>query len=465
MEEKITDIAIIGGGPGGYVAGIKAGQLKLKVLLIEKENLGGICLNVGCIPSKSLIEISKHYERLKNLDKLGIKIKIEEVNWELVQNWKDSVIMKLTTGIAQLLKGNNVEVIKGKAEIIDKNELIVNNNQTKIKYKRLVIATGSYPIELSDIKYDHDKVIDSTDFLSIKEIPQSLVVVGGGYIGLELGSIMARFGSKVTVVEMLPQILPGFDIDVVRVIERRLKKMGVDIYVNSIVKRAEYKDKLEIIIDNKGVEKIILADKMLVCIGRKPLTNGFGLEKLGVIKDEKGFIKVDNRFCTNIENIYAIGDVAGMPMLAHKASREGEIIAEILSGKNSSTNYKCIPSVVYTEPEIAIVGLTENQANEKGLDVIIGKFPFIASGRALTMQETDGFIKIIANKKTHEILGVTITGPNASDLIGEATLAIEKGTLVEDIANTIHPHPSISEALMEAAKVTIGEPIHFIKTK
>lgn len=467
MEEKHTDIAIIGGGPGGYVAAIKAGQLGLNVLLIERNKLGGICLNVGCIPSKALIEASRSYERLKLLDKIGIKAKVEEVNWKMILDWKDSVVSKLVMGVGQLCKANNVEIMKGEAEVVGLNELIVKDNQKQIrvKYKRLVIATGSYPVELPEVKFDHNKIINSTDFLSINEIPLELIVVGGGYIGLELGSIAARFGCRVSIVEMLPQLLPGFDLDVVRLIERNLKKTGMDIFINSTIKKVEYKDKLEAIVDSKGDEKVIAADKILVSVGRKPLVNGFGLERIGVKLNERGFINVNDKLFTGLEGIYAIGDVVGMPMLAHKASKEGEIVAEILAGKNVSVDYKCVPSVVYTEPEIAIVGLTENQALESKIEYIVGKFPFAASGRALTMQETNGFVKVIADKRMHEILGITIIGPDASNLISEAALAIEMGAAVEDIALTIHPHPTLSESLMEAAKATIGIPIHIIKAK
>lgn len=467
MEEKNIDLAIIGGGPGGYVAAIKAGQLGLNVLLIERDKLGGVCLNVGCIPSKALVEVSRFYERLKHLYKIGIKIKVEEVDWKMILDWKDSIVSKLVMGVGQLCEANNVEIMKGEAKIVGLHELIVKDSdkQMRINFNRLVIAAGSYPVELPEVKFDHNKIIDSTDFLSINEIPSDLVVVGGGYIGLELGSIAVRFGCRVSVVEMLPQILPGFDSDVVKIIERGLKKAGMNFFVNSVIKKVEYKDRLEVIVDNKGDEKIIAADKILVSVGRKPLVNGFDLERIGVKLNAKGFIDVDDKLFTGVEGIYAIGDVVGMPMLAHKASKEGEIVAEILAGKNVAVDYKCVPSVVYTEPEIAIVGMTENQALENKIEYITGKFPFAASGRAQTMQETDGFVKVMADKKTHEILGVTIIGPNASDLISEAILAIEMGAVVEDIALTVHPHPTLSEALMEAAKAAIGEPIHIIKSK
>jgi len=467
MEEKRTDIAIIGGGPGGYVAAIKAGQLGLKVMLIEKGRLGGICLNVGCIPSKALIEASLSYERVKQLNEIGIKAVVEEVNWSIIQGWKEQVVNKLVNGVEQLCKANNVEVIKGEAEVSNLGELIVKkaDEQIKVKYERLVIATGSYPVELAEVKYDHDKVLDSSDILSIKEIPGSLLVVGGGYIGLELGSILARFGSKVAVVEMLPQILPGLDTDVVRAVERELRKMGMEIFINSVVKRIEGGERMAVVIDTKGTERKVEVDKILVSVGRKPLVNGFGLDKIGIQLNERGFIKVDNCLRTNVQNIYAIGDVVGMPMLAHKASKEGEVVAEILSGREVEVDYKCVPAVVYTEPEVAIVGKTENQVKEEGLEVLVGKFPLLASGRALTKRETNGFIKMIADKKTHEIIGVSIVGANASELIGEVALAIEMGAAAEDIAYTIHPHPTMSEALMECAKATIGEPIHIIKAR
>ncbi|OGF67403.1 MAG: dihydrolipoyl dehydrogenase [Candidatus Fischerbacteria bacterium RBG_13_37_8] len=468
MEEKRFNVVIIGGGPGGYVAAIKAGQLGLNVLLIEKQKLGGICLNVGCIPSKALITASKEYERIKTLETVGIKAVVEPVNWKVLQEWKSGVVNKLVNGVGQLCRGNGVQVMYGEAELAGSKELIIKQKDGNIKvlFDKLVIATGSYPIELKALPYDHEFIWDSTDALNSETIPKSMVVVGGGYVGLELGSVFARFGCKVTIVEMLSQVLPGFDIDVVRLIDRKLRKLGIESKVNSVITSIERKsDGIVATVNTKGVESSIEVEKILVSVGRKPLTNGYGLERSGVALDEKGFIKVDNQLRTNADGIYAIGDVAGMPMLAHKASKEGETVAEVLAGKNSVVDYRCVPAVVFTEPEIAVVGITEQQATEQNIDTIIGKFPFAASGRAMALQETDGFVKIIGDKATHELLGVTIIGPSASDLISEAALAIEMGAAVEDIALTIHPHPTLGETLMEAAKVAIGEPIHIMKQK
>lgn len=468
MEIKKTQLVIIGGGPGGYIAAIKAAQLGLKVTVIEKNKLGGICLNAGCIPSKALITVSRDYEKIKLLENVGIKVSVESVNWKAVQEWKSGIVGKLVSGVAQLIKSNGGEVLYGEAEIISPTEIMVKQKENDIKMvcEKMVIATGSYPIELKELPYDHKMIWDSTDALSSETIPASMIIVGGGYIGLELGSVYARFGTKITVVEMMPQILPGFDMDIVRLIERKLRKWSIAVKVNSVIKSIEKgTDTIIALVDTQGKEEKIEAEKILVSVGRKPLTNGYGLGTINATLDSKGFIKVDEKLRTNVNNVYAIGDVAGMPMLAHKAFKEGETVAEIIAGKPSVIDYKCVPAIVFTDPEVAVAGITELQAKEITLDVLIGKFPFAASGRALALQEADGFVKVIADKATHELLGVTIVGPEASDMISEAALAIEMGAALEDIALTIHPHPTLSEALMEAAKVALGEPLHILKPK
>lgn len=468
MEKRKIQVLIIGGGPGGYVAAIKAAQLGLKVLLVEKEKLGGICLNVGCIPSKALITISRDYERIKTLEAVGIKATIESFNWQSIQRWKNSIINRLVAGVSQLCKANGAEIIFGEAEIVSDKEIRIKRGGEAeiIEYENLIIATGSKPVHLKEIPIDHKQVLDSSDVLNIEEIPKNLLIIGGGYIGIELGSVLARFGSRIIVVEMMPQILPGVDNDLVRGLERKLKKLNFEIKVNSIVSAIEKKeDHLIAIIKSNGKEEKVETEKILVAVGRKPMTDGLGLESLGIDLDSRGFIKVNERLRTNLKNIYGIGDVIGGAMLAHKAFKEGEISAEVIAGKSSIIDYKCVPAVIYTEPEIALVGMSEQEAKEAKRDIIIGKFPFAANGRALALMENDGFVKIIADKETHEILGVNIIGPNASDLISEAALAIEMGAVIEDIALTIHPHPTLSEAIMEACKDAMGEPLHIYHQK
>jgi len=468
MDEIKTQLAIIGGGPGGYVAAIRAAQLGIKVVIIEKYKLGGICLNVGCIPTKALITVSRDLEKIKSLEAIGIKAKIESVSWNSIQEWKNSIVEKLVAGVSQVCKGNGAEVLYGEAEIINSNEIMVKQQDKVIKVnsEKMIIATGSYPVELKELPYDHAFIWNSTDALNCQTLPKSMIVVGGGYIGLELSMAFARFGMRVSVVEMMPQLLPGFDIDIVRLIDRRLRKLSINAKVNSVIKSIELKaESILAIVDTKGKEEQIETEKILVAVGRKPLTGGFGLNTINVALNNKGFIIVDNKLRTNLQNIYAIGDVAGMPMLAHKAFKEGEIVAEVIAGKSAEVDYKCVPAVVFTDPEIATAGITELEAHEKKLDVIIGKFPFAASARAMVLQETDGFVKVIADKASHEVLGVTIVGPEATDLISEAALAIEMGAAIEDIALTIHPHPTLGEVLMEAAKVAMGEPVHILKPK
>jgi len=466
MGKREIQVLIIGGGPAGYVAAIKAAQFGLKVLLVEKEKLGGVCLNVGCIPSKALITVSRDYERIKTLETVGIKATIESFNWQSIQRWKDSIINKLVAGVSQLCKANGAEIILGEAEIINDKECQIKRDTgiEIIEYKNLIIATGSKQVYLRDIPIDHKQILDSSDVLNIEEIPKTLLIIGGGYIGIELGSVLARFGCKIIIVEMMPQILPGVDNDLVRILERKLKKINFEIKVNSTVSAIEKRgDTLIATVKSDGKEERVETEKILVAVGRKPMTDELGLEKLGINLDSRGFIKVNDKLRTNYNNIYAIGDVKGGPMLAHKAFKEGEIAAEVIAGKSSILDYKCVPAVIYTEPEIASVGISEQEAKETKRDIIIGKFPFAANGRALAMMEDEGFVKIIADKDTHEILGVNIIGPNASDLISEAALAIEMGATIEDIALTIHPHPTLSEAMMEACKDAMGEPLHIYR--
>ena len=464
------DAVVIGAGPGGYPAAIRLGQLKVKTAIIEKEYIGGVCLNVGCIPSKSVIHAAKTFEKLGHTEDIGITVAAKPVlDMVKMQSWKSGVVNKLTSGVRTLLKGNGVEIIDGTAKIekagADGHKITVGDKT--IIAKNIVIATGSRPIEIPGFKIDQQRVIDSTGALALDHVPARMVVIGGGYIGLELGMCYAKFGTKVTVVEALPRVLASMDKDCVAVVERKLKKMGVEVMTETKAKSWEEKDGRAVLTvelkDGQGGTKTatIDTDKILLSIGRRPNSENLGLEALGV-KVERGFIVVDDKLRTNVGGIYAIGDVVGGMMLAHKATKEGEVVAEVIAGHKAAFDVRTIPAVVFTDPEISSTGLTEDEAKAKGHTVKAGKFPFAALGRALAINEPDGFVKIVGDANTGELLGVHIVGGGASDLISEAALAIEMGAMVDDLRLTIHPHPTLSEAIMEAASVVMGEAIHVI---
>ncbi len=464
-----TEVLVVGGGPGGYVAAIRAAQLGKDVTLVEKDELGGTCLNVGCIPSKALIYASYLYEKIKRADTFGISVQDVQLDIERLQAWKESVVKRLTGGVEQLCKGNGVNVIKGKATFISPKKCLVegeHGNQT-IEFKDCIIATGSVPMTLPDFEIDGEVVIDSTGALALKKLPQSLIVIGGGYIGVELGMVYAKFGSKVTVVEMLENLLPGTDPELTRLVARKAKELQMDIYLKSQAKELKKsKDGAQLVIQTPDGEKSLEAEKVLVSVGRKPNTPPeLGLERLGLQPDPKGFLKTDKQMRTSVPHIYAIGDVAGPPLLAHKASHEGIVAAEAICGLASAADWQTVPAVIFTDPEIAYAGLSEAEAQQAGYKTIVGKFPFAALGRALTLGETDGFIKIIADAETKLVLGVQIVGPEASTLISEAVLAIEMGATLEDLALSIHPHPTLPEGLMEAAEAALGKAIHILMPK
>jgi len=461
MDEIKTELAIIGAGPGGYVAGIRAGQLGIKAVIIEKNYLGGVCLNVGCIPTKALLHASEIFLQLKNSSKMGIEISDLKLDIKKLNNWKNSIVDKLVSGIKFLLKNYNVEVIFGEAKFLDEKSLLVKtkNGDIKIVSKYVIIATGSRPAELENIKRDGNFIWNSDDAVSLKEIPKRLLIIGAGAVGLEFASIYSRLGSEVMVIEIANQILPGVDSECANILKRALEKQNIKISTNSKV--IGYKGNVfEIEIDGK-VENFEF-DKVLLAIGRKPNVENLNLEKLGISLNEKGFIKVNEKLQTNVENIYAIGDVIGQPLLAHKASKEGIIAVEIIAGIESKYDIKYIPSVVYTNPELASVGLSEEEAKRRGYKIKVGKFPISANGKALSMNITDGIAKIITNEENDEILGIHIVSPEASSLIAEGTLAMESYLTSEDIALTVHPHPSISEILMEAAENVKKKAIHII---
>lgn len=460
-----ADVVVIGAGPGGYVAAIRLAQLGKKTVLVEKDSkLGGICLNYGCIPSKAMIYASDFLSRIKNASNMGINADNVSMDFSKMQEWKDGIVAKLNKGIDTLCKGNNIEIVNGAAAFESSTRLKVKsgNEISYIDFEKAIIATGSKPIEMPNMEFDRDRILSSTEILCLKEIPKSLVVIGGGYIGLELGTVYAKLGSNVSVVEMASQLLPGFDKAIVEVIHKRLEKSGVKIYLDS---KAEKFDSNMIIISSKEKGSISLeADKVLVAVGRYPNTKNLGLENTKVQLDGKGFINVNENLMTDDKNIYAIGDVSPGQMLAHKASYQGKFIAEIISGKKEKYEDSVVPSVIFTDPEIATVGMSEKDAENKGIKVKVGKFPFSVSGRAMTKSEAEGFVKVISDKDSR-IIGVEIVGADASDLISEASLAIKMKATLEDLALTIHPHPTLSESLMEAAEATMGKAIHILNPK
>ncbi|MBW8348687.1 dihydrolipoyl dehydrogenase [Bacillus sp. IITD106] len=460
-----TDTIVIGAGPGGYVAAIRAAQLGQKVTIVEKGSLGGVCLNVGCIPSKALIAASHRYETAKHSDDMGIKAENVTIDFSKVQEWKAGVVKKLTSGVEGLLKGNKVEIVRGEAYFVDDHSIRVmdENSAQTYTFKNAIIATGSRPIELPSFKYSK-RVIDSTGALSLEEIPSKLVVIGGGYVGTELGTAYANLGSEVTILEGADDILSGFEKQMTALVKRNLKKKNVEIVTKAMAKGVEETDNgVKVTYDAKGEEKTIEADYVLVTVGRKPNTDELGLEQVGIKMTDRGVIEVDKQCRTSVNNIFAIGDIVPGPPLAHKASYEGKIAAEAISGQPSEVDYLGIPAVVFSEPELATVGYTEAQAKEEGLDITAAKFPFAANGRALALNNTDGFVKLVTRKEDGLVIGAQIAGPSASDMISELGLAIEAGMTAEDIAMTIHAHPTLGEITMEAAEVALGTPIHIVK--
>ena len=462
------DLVVIGGGPGGYVCAIRAAQLGLKTACVESRGaLGGTCLNVGCIPSKSLLNLSENFHKAKkDFNKQGIEIEGIKLNIEKMMSNKNKSIQVLTKGVEFLFKKNNVTYIKGKGVLFSKNDIVVydNNKKNNYKAKNIVIATGSEVASLPGIDIDEKNIISSTGALSLKQVPKKLAIIGGGYIGLEMGSVWSRLGSKVTVFEYLEYITPGMDREISNEFKKILTKQGINFKMGSKVSSVKNIGNIVSInytdIKNSKNEKDEF-DKVLVSVGRKPYTEGLNLTKLGVKKDNKGRIEVNDKLQTSVKNIYAIGDVIKGPMLAHKAEEEGIAVAEILAGQAGHVNYDVIPGVIYTSPEVATVGKTEEQLKEENRSYKVGKFPFMANSRAKVNNETDGFVKILADSKTDKVLGVHIIGPHCGNMIAEMALAMEFGASAEDIARTCHAHPTHTEAIKEAALAVDKRPIHF----
>jgi len=467
--ENNFDLVVIGGGPGGYVCAIRAAQLGLKTACIESRGaLGGTCLNVGCIPSKSLLNLSENFHKAKkDFNHQGIEIAGIKLNIEKMMSNKNKSIQVLTKGVEFLFKKNKVTYLKGKGVIFSKYDVVIygeNNSRTNIKAKNIVIATGSEVVSLPGIEINEKNVVSSTGALSFDKVPKKLAVIGGGYIGLEMGSVWSRLGSEVTVIEYLDYITPGMDREISNEFQKILTKQGIKFQMGSKVNNVNSKgDSVTISyteLKNSKEEKIEV-DKVLVSVGRKPYTEGLNLSKVGIKLDNKGRIEVNNKLQTSVENIYAIGDVIKGPMLAHKAEEEGIAVAETLAGQSGHVNYDVIPGVVYTSPEVATVGKTEEQLKKDNRNYKIGKFPFLANSRAKVNNETDGFVKILADSKTDKVLGVHIIGPHCGDMIAEMALAMEFGASAEDIARTCHAHPTHTEAIKEAALAVDKRPIHF----
>jgi len=459
-----ADVVVIGGGPGGYVAAIRLGQLGKDTVLVEKENLGGVCLNIGCIPSKALIRVAKLKNRVEAAKQIGLEVSGVTVDMGKVQAWKESVVSRLVSGVEYLCKNNHVRIIKGDAKFNGPNLIEVKSasGTETIETKNTVIATGTRPMEIPGFKFNGTTVVTTTEMLSLRQVPKNLVVVGAGVSGLEMATMYAQLGSKVTVIELLEQLLPGvvMDAEIVKIVERAFRKLGIEYHVKSRAK--EYRDGKVFATLEDGKETEFLCDIVLVSVGRRPNSDQLDLDKAGV-KTDHGWVQVNKKLQTNVPGIYAIGDVTGPPLFAHKASKDGVVAAEVIAGMSSEADYRGVAWAIFTDPEIASVGLTEAQAKEKGYDPIVGKFPFTALGRALLSGESEGFVKIVADKESELILGVHIIGPEASDLISEAALAVEMGATLEDIGFTIHPHPTLPEAIMEAAEAAKGKAIHILQ--
>ncbi len=465
MARKVKAV-VIGAGPGGYVAAIRLGQLGIETLLVERDRLGGECLNYGCIPSKALISVGNLVRKVQQAERMGVKIKGLDVDVKKLQTWKQGVVDRLVKGVERLTQAAGAEVLYGEATFESRSRLKVTSKDAEewVEPQDVIIATGSEAIPLKGLDWDGKQVLFAKEALELPKLPASMTVIGGGITGLEVGTMYAKLGTQVVVVELLDQLLPGLSKDLVSVVERSLKRLGVPFYLKSrATKLKKTKEGLTLEVETPKGKESLKSEVLLISAGRRPRLGGLAIEKTGVEQDETGFIRVNRRMETNVRGIYAIGDVVGVPFLAHKASKEGIVAAEVIAGLPSEADYRAMPAAIFTDPEIATVGLSEDGAKAEGIPIQVGKFPFLASGRALTAGEANGFVKVIAEEDTGLVLGVEIVGPHASDLISEAALAIEMGAVAEDIALTVHPHPTLPESLMGAAEDVEGRAIHLPK--
>ena len=457
------DTVVIGAGPGGYVAAIRAAQMGQKVAIIEREYIGGVCLNVGCIPSKALISAGHHFQEAKDSEMFGVTAENVNLDFTKTQDWKNNgVVNKLTSGVSMLLKKNKVEVIEGEAFFVDDHTLRVIHPDSAQTYSfnNAIIATGSRPIEIKGFKFG-GRVLDSTGGLNLTEVPKKFVIIGGGVIGSELGSAYANLGSEVTILEGSPQILPTYEKDMVKLVEVDFKKKGITTVTKAMAKEAvDNGDSVTVKYEVDGKEESVTADYVMVTVGRRANTDDMGLEQAGVEVGERGLIQVDNQGRTNVKNIFAIGDITPGAALAHKASYEAKIAAEAIAGKKVAIDYKAMPAVAFTDPELATVGMTIAEAKAAGIEAKAVKFPFAGNGRALSLGRTEGFIRLVTSVEDNVLIGAQIAGVSASDMVSELALAIESGMNAEDIALTIHPHPSLGEIVMDASELALGLPIH-----
>ena len=465
MSEKFN-VVVIGGGPGGYVCAIRLAQLGFKTACVESRgSLGGTCLNVGCIPSKNLLNLSENFHKAKNFSNLGIETGQLKLNIEKMMKNKDKAVTVLTKGVEFLFKKNKVTYFKGTGSFKSPNQISIIDDKKKetiLEAQKIIISTGSEPVSLPNVKFDEKIILSSTGALSLNSVPKKMIVVGGGYIGLEMGSVWSRLGSEVHVIEFLDHITPGMDKEVSKEFMKILTKQGISFHMQTKVESIKNnKTSAKVfLMDKDGKKKELECDVVLISVGRKPYTKNLNLEKLGIKLDDKKRIKVNKKFQTNISNIYAIGDVIAGPMLAHKAEEEGIAVAELISGQSGHVNYEVIPGVIYTSPEVATVGKTEEQLKSLGVKYKVGKFPFIANSRAKAINEPEGFVKILADEKTDKILGVHMIGPHVGEIIGEVAVAMEFGASSEDVARTCHAHPTFSEAVKEAALSIDKRAIH-----
>jgi dihydrolipoamide dehydrogenase len=463
---KTYDAIVIGGGPGGYVCAIRLGQLKQKTLCIEKDQPGGVCLNWGCIPSKALISAAHYYERAKDGGSMGIKAEGVAVDSNAMQDWKEGIVKRLTGGVRTLLKSVGSDYLAATATVTGPRTVSVKlpDGGTEVieATKGIVVATGASTIEIPSFKFDGKQIIGAKEAVSLRQIPKRLLVIGGGIIGLELGMVYQKFGSQLTVVEALPTLLSGVDPDCTRIVERRIQKRGGTILKSA--KAAGYERQsdgsIAVRVETGGGHQTVVCDVVLVAVGMRPSAKGLGLEQVGVTIDAGGFIPTDRTGRTNVPSIYAIGDVSGPPLLAHKASKEGEVVAEVIAGHKAEKDWVAIPGAIFTDPEIATVGLTVEEAQAKGIETLVGRFPFSALGKAMAIGDTEGFVKVVADKATKQVVGVHIVGPEASTMISEGALALEMAAFLEDLSFTVHPHPTLGEAMMEAAANAMGAAIH-----
>ncbi|WP_135303324.1 dihydrolipoyl dehydrogenase [Haloarcula amylovorans] len=461
-----TELLVIGGGPGGYVAAIRGAQLGLDTTLIERDAYGGTCLNHGCIPSKALISATDVAHDAGQAEDMGVYAD-PAVDMSAMSEWKDGVVTRLTRGVESLCKSAGVELIEGTAEFVDDETVRVahggeGQGSESVAFEHAVVATGSRPIEVPGFEFDSDRILSSTDALALETVPDDLLVVGAGYIGMELSTVFAKLGADVTVVEMLDDVLPGYEDDVAEIVRERAESLGIEFAFGEAARDwTELDEGIRVSTTDENDEVTEYnAEQCLVAVGREPVTDTVGLDAVGLEPDDDGFLSTDQQARTDVEHIFAVGDVAGEPMLAHKASAEGEVAAEVAAGEPSALDQQAIPAAVFTDPEIGTVGMTEAEAEDAGFDPVVGEMPMRASGRALTLDESEGFVRIVADADSEFLLGAQIVGPEASELIAELGLGIEMGARLEDVAGTVHTHPTLSEAVHEAAMAARGEAIH-----